>query len=171
MKAVQCTSYVPRMHHTTMSFRICSYNWNFQPGMFLKNLEIPAWPFFSATFFGAREYCTWGSEIRTRFRSGNGEDQEFRFRSQVLYWYVVAFFQPYFEVVVLEIALVRSEIRSALDNLASWMKPLAVSKPLVRIKSVSSFIIITCLTCLDPALLRQQSNNCVGVYTLVLPSL
>ena len=72
---------------------------------------------------------------------------------------------------MLEIALVRSEIRSALDSLASWMKPLAVSKPLVRNKSVSSFTIITCLTCLDPALLRQQGNNCVGIYTLVLPSL
>ena len=30
---------------------------NFQPGMFLKNLETPAWPFFGVTFFSTREYC------------------------------------------------------------------------------------------------------------------
>ena len=50
--------FLSKMHHTTMSFQICPYNSNFQPGMFLKHLEIPAWPFFGDTFFGAREYCS-----------------------------------------------------------------------------------------------------------------
>ena len=34
MKSVQCTSFVSRKHHTTMTFQICSYNSNFQPSMF-----------------------------------------------------------------------------------------------------------------------------------------
>ena len=35
----------------------------FQPEMFLNFPEIPAWPFFGATFFGARCYCTRPKEL------------------------------------------------------------------------------------------------------------
>ena len=45
MKAVQCATSVP-------TFQICSYLYNLSLACSYKNLEIPAWPFFST-----RQYC------------------------------------------------------------------------------------------------------------------
>ena len=53
MKAVQRTSFISRMRCRTVFLNLF-LSLTFQPGMFLKVLETPAWPFFSDTFFSAQ---------------------------------------------------------------------------------------------------------------------
>ena len=57
MKVVQCTCFVQKKKRCrTLSFQICSYYSNFQPSMFLEDIEIP--PFPAWLFCCTQEYCS-----------------------------------------------------------------------------------------------------------------